>query len=211
MQTKLTVITPAVSFALAHLDTLKAELGITGTAEDAQLQGYIFQASSAITGYLGRVIAQETVAEQFRLPQELACRGGVESLPLSRCPVSVIASVVVDGVTLSASDYEVEAKSGLLWRLYSDSLGPWRGRKITVTYTGGYTSLPELPDAIERAAHILITHMRSAAGRDPQLRSESIDGVWSGQYWVGTTPGATAGLPPDVTALLEPYRAEPLV
>src|SRR5215218_4325617 len=188
MNSVLTVLVPAASFALTHIDTLKDELEIVGTAEDNQLQGYIFQASSAITGYLGRTIAQETVMEQFRIPRELACRG-VDLIPLSRRPVTAISSVSEDGVALSGADYELDGQAGLLTRLYSDCPGPWRTRKISVTYTAGYVSLPALPDAIERACLTLAKGYRSGATRDPMLRAENIDGVWSGQYWVGPTPG----------------------
>jgi len=206
MHSTLTVTTPAESFALTRVDTVKAELGIAGTAEDSQIDAYIWQASSAITGYLGRVIAQEIVSEQFRLPRELACRTGIEQLVLSRYPVVSIDSVEVDGIALDEANYEVDRQTGLLTRLCSDSPTPWRGRKITVAYTGGYISLPELPDAIERACINLVKAYRSAATRDPLIRSESVDGVLSTTYWVGSTPGGSGGLPPDVTALLDPYR-----
>jgi hypothetical protein len=209
MQSILTVTTPAVSFALTRVDTVKAELGITGSAEDSQIDAFIWQASSAITGYLGRVLAYETVSEQFRLPAVVACRGyladpnGPEPLILDRYPVSDIASVVVDGTTLSGSEYEVDPASGRLWRLSADCMVPWRGRKITIRYTGGYQSLPDLPDAIEDACIRIVKAKWFAAKRDPLIRAENIDGVLQTQYWV---PSKGEGVfPAGVTELLDPF------
>src|SRR4051812_48224477 len=107
MQTSLTVVTPALSFALTRVDTVKAELGLTGSSEDDQIDDYIWQASSAITGYLGRVIAEETVTETFRFTAQEACRWDAIQLVLARYPVTDIDSVVAGGTALDEADYEV--------------------------------------------------------------------------------------------------------
>src|SRR5215207_5596973 len=119
---------------------------------------------------------------------------GFDALPLARYPVTEIDSVAEDGEELAAEDYEFDVTAGLLYRLCDDEQTRWRARKVTAVYTGGYVSLTDLPDAIERACITLVKAYRSSAKRDPSLRSEQIDGVWSGTYWVGSVPGAS-GLP----------------
>lgn len=202
MPSILTIVTPATVTALTDVQSVQAELGLSGTAEAGYLRGQIAQASAAIGSWCGRVFAQEAVREVWRPEVALA------SLSLARFPVTNIASVVEDGTTLASADYELDAESGLLWRLSSDERSAWRARKITVQYTGGYL-LPDqqnrtLPHDVQRACILMVTAGYLARGRDPMLRSESAQDVGQVSY-LDPRAGMEA-MPPQAAALLQPYR-----
>jgi hypothetical protein len=193
----LTITTPAQSFDLTVLDTVRAELRITDRAEDENLARWIRQASGVVAEYCNRVFARETVSETFRLATRES------DLLLSRYPVVSIASVVENGETLTATDCEVKCENGVLTRLRDDSPTCWPPGKIVVTYTAGYVLLTDLPYGIERAAILLVNQYRYAAERDPQLRSESTEGAGSSSYFDGLEAG---GMSPEVRGLLAEHR-----
>lgn len=203
MPSILTPVTPATVTALTDLASVQAELGLSGTAEAGYLRGQIAQASAAISSWCGRVFAAETVREVWRPDR---C---VESMSLARFPVTSLGSVAEDGTTLSSTDYELDAESGMLWRLSADERTTWRARKITVQYTGGYI-LPDqsnrtLPQDVQRACILMVTAAYLAKGRDPMLRSEGAQGIGQVSY-LDPRAGMEA-LPPQAAALLQPYRA----
>ena len=74
----LTVTSPASTFDLALLASVKSELSITDRSEDANLARWIGQASTAIAAYCNRVFVTETVSETFRLScrDESICSNG---------------------------------------------------------------------------------------------------------------------------------------
>jgi uncharacterized phiE125 gp8 family phage protein len=193
----LTVTTPASSFDLTVLATVKDDLGITDRSEDDNLARWIKQASDAISKHCNRVFVQETVSETFWLK----CRD--DGLLLARYPVSSIASVVENDTTLDASDYEVAAESGVLKRLRNDREWCWPAGKIVVAYTAGYALVTDLPDGIERAAIALVNQYRYSADRDPQLRSEQTEGAGSSSYFDGLE---SSGLSPEILGLLSKHR-----
>jgi hypothetical protein len=192
----LTVVTSASTYDLTILSTVKAELGITDRESDAALTGYIRQASDTVMKFCNRVFAPETVSETFRLK----CR--TEELVLTRIPVTAIGSVVENGETLDAADYELDAENGALLRLCDDVEACWPHGKITVVYTAGYELLNGLPYGIERAAILLVKQYASAGDCDPMVRSEIVDGAGETQYFAA----ADSGLPAEVEGLLLPHR-----
>src|SRR4051794_895605 len=107
----LTVVTTADSYDLTSLATVKAELKIADNSQDVNLARWLSQASDAIAKHCNRVFAQETVTETFRLK----CRE--DGLLLARFPVTAIATVVENDMTLTASDYELASDGGVLNRL----------------------------------------------------------------------------------------------
>ena len=194
----LTVLTPASSRALTTLSTAKDELAITGTDDDARLSRWIDEASERIETYLGRILASETVREIFRLG------GAALYLRLARRPVTAISAIDVDGVTVGAEQFELDASAGLLYRLHGDRRGCWHGGIVIVTYDAGYASIGTLPRPIETACLGLLRHRWAARDRDPMLRSLAIPGVATEQYWVGATDDA-GDMPPEIAALLDPF------
>lgn len=202
---KTTVSVAAASIDLTLLATVKTELGITDTGLDAWLATQITQASQAAATYCNRVFAQETLLDYFRLD----C--GADKLLLSRIPVASITTVVEDGVTLTAADYELEASTGFLWRLDgADNRSCWAAAKIVVTFIAGYELLATLPPDIERAAIILVKQAYFAKQRDPLVKGETVEipGVETrrSDFWVGSVPGDNGGIPLEAQALLDPYR-----
>lgn len=192
----LSILVPATSSRLTTLDAVKRELSIAGTSEDARLLAYIDQASIAIADYLGRPLGEETVVETLRLP------ASSEVIMLSRWPVSAVTSIVEDGTTLAAADYEIDRS--FVYRLSDDERIRWPAVKVVLTYVAGYALPDGVPAAIERAATQLVVAMSASRGRDPALRSESVEGVGS-QSWLDPRNGG-GPLPDGVVALLNPYR-----
>lgn len=204
MGSLLTVTVAATERKLTTAAALRADLGVSSTeASDARLEDLILRASRAIESYCGRVFAKETLSEVFRCP-----RGHV--LPLTRYPVVTLTSVTEDGTALSASAYETDTAAGRLYRLSSDARICWSAAKVTVVYDAGFILPPTggstLPPDIEAAALKLAAGFYFGAARDPLVKGESADGIGSVDYWVGGMPGASGELPPDVLALLAPYR-----
>ena len=198
----LAVTVAASSKDMTLLATVKTELGISGTADDAWLALVIQEESAAAVAYCDREFARETVVESFRLEAELREVGG---LYLSRVPVASITSVVEDGVTLTSVDYELAAADGRLYRL--DGAGArscWAHAKIVVTYAGGYVMLTTLPQDLERAVRTMVKGRWYARQRDPLVKGASLDGVMSEQYWVGGV--GENGTPAEVAAVLDRYR-----
>jgi hypothetical protein len=201
----LTVITPADSYDLTVLATVKAELGITDSNSDAQLETWIDQASSIFASECDRVFAKETVSEQFR-PNFYR---DPAPLPLSRCPVSSITSVTEAGTVLDPVDYEVDPAIGLLYRLSGGARTCWGFGKITVLYIGGYEPLPDLPHDIERAVISLVKQYHFGSTRDPALKSEEVIGVQRFDYRVSN--GADDGaFPPEFERTVLKYRQPPI-
>lgn len=122
-------------------------------------------------------------------------------------PTSV---TIVETPTLSARplaegvDFLIDRENGFVDRLWHTNRQPkpW-GLPAAVVYPAGFSTMPE--DLIE--ATILLVKMRwFARGRDPMLRSEAVDGVYTAAYWLGTGIGGQGDLPVEVTEKLDRYR-----
>ena len=228
-----TVTTKAATTGLTTLKALKIELGITNGDEDEYLKTQIDRVSRMIFSYLkvsmaedGSVnLGRETIVETFRL-HKIQGRGGyyaggsgiafngndekpVSKLLLARRPVTAIASVVEDGVTLDAGDYEVEGAAGMLARLFADRPRDWCAQKTVVTYTAGWLlpndDLRNLPQDIEDAAISLIKAARYSRRRDPMVKSQEIPGVMKTDWWVGGV--GDEAFPAEIAGRLDPYRS----
>lgn len=193
----LTVLIAATTHDLTTLDTAKEDAPSTGIS-DAIYARYVREASHAIRDYLGRTLAEEKVAETWRCV-EMPC------LRLDRYPVSTVHSVVENGVTLASTDYEFDAVTGLIYRLSSDTRVNWCADKLVITYTAGYALLDGVPFALETACLAMIKNKIASRGRDPALKRLTVDGVGTEEYWVGAM-GDNAAMPPEVEALLVPFR-----
>lgn len=198
---KTTVTTAASTHDLTVLDTVKQELGITGSESDDVLARLISEQSAVAETYCRRVFAQETLADSFRV----WC-GTSAPLILSRRPLVSITSIVEDDTTLTASDYEIDADAGLVWRLDGDdNRMSWLPSKIVITYVAGYELLTTLPRDIERAVLALIKRTHFGLTRDPMAKAEEVAGIGRTEYWVGSVPGSD-GIPAEAVALLAPHR-----
>jgi hypothetical protein len=187
---------------LTLLATVKTELSITGTTQDAWLTDAIRQASDAIAAFCRRPegFGRATYAQTWRAERS---NERAESLILARDLAPSIVSVVEDGTTLASTDYLLDGS--LLRRLSADAPIDWRAAKIVATYQAGWTLLTDLPNDVERCCLDLVVRAQQARGRDPGLRSERILDVIA-QSW--DTPGGDGfkdGLPRDVAERLAPY------
>jgi hypothetical protein len=205
-----TVITAAEETRLASLTTFKAEMGITGTDDDARLGELLDQASAIVVAYLDRALAYETVSELFR-DDEIPL--GPE-LYTDRWPLVSVSSVVVDGVTLDSSLYEVDGGYGTVFRLGTDGYRTnWQDggtRKVVVQYSAGH-KLPgeagrSLPLDIERATLDIARGTYQSQRRDPSLKSMEVPGVLKEDYWVGEIGSTVGGVPSTVASSLDRYR-----
>ena len=199
-----TVTVAAATRRLATEAALRVELGSPAEPLAARVDDVLDQASAAVESFCGRSLARETISEVFRLDPW----SSVPSLKLSRRPIVSITSVTEDGTAVASEDREFDGDAGMVYRLSSDERVSFTARKITVVYVAGFLMPDEsgttLPYPITRAALITAAAMFHAIGRDPALRSESVDGVAAASY---LDPRAAAlGLPPAAADLLMPYR-----
>ena len=204
-----TVTVPAPDRTLISLAEAKAALGITNTASDATLATLIAQISDLIAreckvpedGASPPTLRRETIVETFRQDKR------VSPLILARRFVGSITSVVEDGVTLAATDYETDKAAGLVSRLdASGNIICWPMAKIVATYTAGFETIPE---PLKLAAITILREQRSAASRDPMLRGETVEGLGRFDYWVNAAPGSgssVSAVSGVAAAMLDGYR-----
>src|ERR1043165_9528077 len=197
----LQIITPPVSSALTTLKTAKDDLNQADSyADDSYITKLIDRASSAVSAYCGRTLGKRTVSETCRISGQMSntylqavgafgtplLNNAYKPLVLSQLPVVSITSVTERTTTLSSSDYEYDAESGMIWRLYAGLRSAWVNPVTTVTYVGGYT-LPNdgtstLPAVIEEVTLSLTRGAYFARGGDPKLMMEIVEGVGRNTY-----------------------------
>jgi hypothetical protein len=145
---------PATNRLLTTVDNVRLSGAVPADTEDDAVEELIRQGSAAVETYTGRVFAKETGIQTERL----TCSAW--RIFLERTPVVSIASVVEDGTTLDADEYEVDTQTGILRKLADDAYSYWSG-KVVITYTGGYVlpddaGTPNLPADIEAAVILFL-------------------------------------------------------
>lgn len=206
MRSIATVTTAPERVALTTLERVKAELDITTDAKDELLTAKILEASSDIEAQCRRSFGTQGLTERF-----WGEPGYAEFFSLRQFPAASMTSVTVDDVAVPASEYRLDAETGLLYRL--DASGypcTWQWCKdVVIVYTGGYempgSENPTLPASLQAACVLLMNSYWTARGRDPALRSEEVPGIGSASYWVGAV-GASGELPPEVMSRIMPFR-----
>lgn len=196
---------------LAALADLKAELGVTGSAQDARLTSLLRQASDTIETLCDRRFERRTLTETFAQP--LWPRTS-RTLLLAAWPVIGDAVVTLAGTVLASTEYVLDADTGTLTRSsYGIGYGsPWGydwGGTVTVAYTGGYILPGEddytLPGDIERCCLELAMRNYHQSGRDPTLRSETVPGVIEQSWSAIDSVPTVSGLPTDIALRLAAY------
>lgn len=219
---RLTVATPATSRLLTSVTRVKESLGITDASQDTLISELIDRVSDEVVAYLrlpraddGAIatLGVETYVETLRYVS------GAFDLYLTRRPVSAIASLVEDGTTLTEGvDFQVVTNIGSIQRLDGEDVIAWAADKIVVTYDAGYV-LPgdsgtrDLPYEIEEAAIYTIAARMAdlnSSSMDPDVKSETLFGVYSATYATDGTSGRAFGdagtLPMRANALLAAHR-----
>lgn len=178
---------------LATIEEVKAALGVDGAAEDDALTTLIRQASQAVEDQCGRPFTHG--------PDRLVTllTRGEDDLALTRWPVSAVTGATVNGVEVAVTI--CGRNKNMLWR--ADG-GKFSGT-VVVDYQGGWKPpgdpAADLPATVTRAVILLVQQYRSAAARDPLIRSQTFEQVGSETYQVGGM-----GLGDDVKTLLAPYK-----
>ncbi|MFD2234819.1 hypothetical protein [Phaeospirillum tilakii] len=205
MISTLSVITPATARDLTTLDAAKAELSLADASADTALAAMIAQASAAIGSWCRRPegFGRETVAQTVRrMPGDPA----PARLILDRDLAPAVTSVTADGAELGPDEWALDGS--LLLRLCCDRPSHWRSIKTVITYTAGYDLPAGCPADLARACLELVTRLWHAAGRDPSLRTSSVEGVGANS-WSDPDKVALAlvdGLPAEIAARLSPYK-----
>ena len=196
----LVVVTPATQARLTTIETVRARLKLSGSVDDDTIGGWIDAASEDIANYCERVFARETLRETF-------LRGAFADRPvrLARMPAE-IRGVTLDGRLLEGAAWYLDP-DGTLSALQSGDLACWQGARLVVEYDAGWI-LPgqegrTLPRGVEEACLTLVAAAVASSGRDPLIRSESVEGVGSTSY-TDYRSGA-GGLPLQVAERLARY------
>lgn len=205
----LAVTVPAADVNLLTAEELRLAVGLAAdnAAKDSTLAPLGLRVSAAIArecavaqgGVAPPTLRSETLTETIRPDVRRA------ELILSRAPLVSVTSVSEDGVALVPDDFEIDAAAAVLTRL-SDDGGPqpWKTARVVVVYVAGWATVP---DDLKAAAAALTRFWYFQTGRDPTVRSEEVPDVHKVSF---TTPGAAVAeykaVPPDVAAMLDPYR-----
>src|SRR5262245_3968325 len=195
---------------LISLADLKLALGITGTAEDAELQAAITFQSQIIAEYCDRRFGMAQAKETFTLdPGESVRRR--EALVLSLYPIVGVTDVSISGA--STTDYNFDPASGRLWLPANQYIyGAWQfygfgPNPVKVTYSGGYDLPEKAPARLQRAIIEAVNAGRQSGNRDPSIRE-----VQHGDTRISyVSPSFAAGasgqhLTASIADLIRPYR-----
>ena len=205
------VITPASARGLTTTQNARGDLGLSaGAPTEVQLQRWIDQASVTAAAFCRRTFGRQVYRERIDLGQHWSSEGIV----LCAGPVNRIISVTRDGALLDSGQYFGDGSS--IVRYEGDHRCCWYGRTMTVDYEAGwllpgedvgttFTGDVPLPADIEKAVIQLIGVAISEAGRDMTVKSDTVEGIGSRQYYV---QGASATLPhPAAEAALMQHQA----
>lgn len=121
---------------LDTLSNVKSRLNITSTQYDTFLTAQITLVSDTIEMYLRRKVKSQTWIQHFYRTDYQRCL----MMQLFCYPVSAVASIVEDGVTLDAANYRLHKPTGSIVRL--DNMPFYAAVETIVTYTAGWAAVP---------------------------------------------------------------------
>lgn len=146
-------------------------------ADDPRSELILAGATSAIRNYAGWHIAPAgNITALFD--------GGTNVLMLPTLKLNSIASVIVEGTTLEATDYEWSRRTGNVRRKYGCFPDVWGG--ISVTFNSGYAEVPAELKQITLQASAMALSSPTGATRE-QAGQVSMQ-------WATTAPGVSGGL-----------------
>jgi hypothetical protein len=181
--------------ALLTLAEAKAQLNITTSTHDVELQAYIDSTTAVIEQYVGPVENRAVTEVHDVSPRRVA------TLVLRQAPAVSLTSVVAvltGGTSYAVADLDLDGATGVVRR----KDGGWLAGPLRITYTAGRGSVPA---TINLAARILIQHLwrtQQGPGRP---------GLGGGDDYAVTEPVAGYGyaIPNRALELLEAYRLPP--
>jgi len=183
-----------------------------GNTPDDSVTQYIAQATAAVVGYVG-----QELEEAAGLVATLEADVPVTYLFLPRFPVTAVASVVEDGLTLTTPDEYKFYESGALRRVAGQFDFRWSTYvdAVVVTYTAGYSTIPD--DVVLATATLAAALFRQGAafaahGTSGPVKTITLQGSDSVSYDTSTAVMGAAGSVDEaaVKQLLAPYRVRPL-
>lgn len=182
---------------LTTITTAQREMDL----DQADLDGVpelIAAASEIVAQHCGRLNAAKQ--SEFGAQTVVQTERGVsrDCIVLDRDLKPAITSVVEDGATLTAADYELDGS--LLYRLSDDTRTAWCAEKVVITYTTGWTLLGGMPQPIEQATLKTLAALIAGRGENPMERRYD-NGLVSILY-----RDAVGGMPPEAAQLLAPWR-----
>ncbi|MGH8598293.1 MAG: hypothetical protein ACREXT_16700, partial [Gammaproteobacteria bacterium] len=128
----------------------------------------------------------------------------VENAPSPVSPVSLPATAPATPTPVPLAegvDFIVDRTSGQLSRLSFDGYArAWSALPLIVQYQAGF---PKIDAKLQEAVIRLVKTRWFARSRDPMLREENVQGIYSAAYWFGTGPGGPADMPTDIGTMLE--------
>lgn len=160
-------VRPAEAPYIISLDDAKAQLNMTGTANDEELRGYIGATTGIIERYLGLATVRRTFVEDHWVNQN------ANIIALNWSPVATLISVVsVDGFrTWNVVDLHT-SPSGVVTPVRGAGLFGLAGQ-ITVTYIAGLAIIPE---QYIQAAKVIVQHLwETQRGRSGNPRAGGMD------------------------------------
>lgn len=193
----LTITYPNEDRSLLSASELRAAAGANSITDPLlfALGNYISAAITkvckvAVAGAIAPTLRDEGVTETFRLTSRQSY------LALARKPIIEINSVLENDTSVDASEYEVDGS--LIYKLSSNCRVCWAFGSIEVDYMAGYATVP---DDLKWAAIKFVQSELTNGGRDPLLKSKTIEGVSSYEWWVDPTKDSI--IPGEVISILE--------
>ena len=156
---------------------LRAALKISGTASDDLLYQWSAAATEWVEDKAGRAVRPRTVVD--------VKPGGKYAVALSQLPVKAVTSVSVNGTLAAASDYELHAATGLLYRGTARSALNWPDGFVTVTYSVDADAVPaNYRQACVEYVRYLAGRYRGSSGQ-PQAGARPEDALATAEDLVG--------------------------
>ena len=175
---------------LTTLTTAKEWLQVTDTSSDALISRLISSSSRSICNYLNR---NDLHSQSY---SEAYSGTGTSRLCPVNYPITAVASVAIDGMSVSAASSFTAAG----YRFSDTVIILNGGQKFTrgienveIVYTAGYATIPE--DIVQACVMMIATQYQSQ-GAGYAVSSESVPGVYSASYsnTVGSVPDSVKSL-----------------
>lgn len=202
---------PADAVPLALLADLKADLGLADDSSDARLTRLLRDASSMVLAYIGQPILSGLWTEEIVIERADCLR----QITLSARPLLSLQNVTRNGTDWTAEQIKelvIDKRAGLL-SCSPEAWRHWRPGHYVLTYQAGYVppSITQdgtvqtgtLPPVISRAVILTASALWAAGDRDPNLKSESVQGVGSTSW---ATASGTGGMPQSAADMLASFR-----
>lgn len=168
-----------------------------GGDQDALVTAAIATASLAVANYIGydpNVVSYVETVDGKDTPA-IYVRG---------FPLISVTSITVNDAALSSAAYRVTPERIVM---KNGDRFPRGLQNVTVTYSAGFSTMPEV---FKQAMRMAVKAIYSAKSVDPNIAGESVPGVYSVTYAMGQGAGRTgisAGtMPLNAQIMLDPFR-----